>query len=215
MSVCECHQFVRVVPFERGGALTRETRLSIVVVNICRDRERTKTSLIRIGSGRWAVAAAIDGKLYVVGGAEKHSTDGRSSAERYDPQSNAWEVVAPHPIGKIYASAAAVLEGKLYVMGGAEEDGDDGELSSVARYDPSTKEWEEVASMSTARRYPTAVVVDGVLHVMGGWAEDCDYLSSVERYDPESDAWVTVAGMALIEGGVGAVAGLQYALLSI
>jgi len=164
---------------------------------------------------RWAAAAAIDGKLYVVGGAQKHSTDGLSSVERYDPQSNAWEVVAPHPIGKIYASAAAVLEGKLYVMGGAEEDGDDGELSSVARYDPSTKEWEEVASMSTARRYPTAVVVDGVLHVMGGWAEDCDYLSSVERYDPESDAWVTVAGMALIEGGVGAVAGFQYALLPI
>ena len=68
---------------------------------------------------RWAVAAAIDGKLYVVGGAQKHSTDGLSSVVRYDPQSNAWEVVAPHPIGKIYASAAAVLEGKLYVMGGA------------------------------------------------------------------------------------------------
>jgi hypothetical protein len=44
-----------------------------------------------------------------------------------------------------------------------------GDLSSVARYDPATNAWEAVASLSTARSWPTAVVLDGALYAMGGY----------------------------------------------
>ena len=87
-------------------------------------------------------AAAVDGKLYVMGGHD--GQNGLSSVERYDPAKNAWEAVAPMSAAR-YAPAAAVVEGKLYVMGG--HDGQN-RLSSVERYDPAGNEWVAMASMT-------------------------------------------------------------------
>ena len=87
-------------------------------------------------------AAAIDGKLYVMGG-----NDGQnrlSSVERFDPAKNAWEAVAPMSTART-CPAAAAIDGKLYVMGG--HDGQN-RLSSVERYDPATNEWAAMTSMA-------------------------------------------------------------------
>eukprot|EP00900_Chrysochromulina_parva_P011057 jgi/Chrpa1/19953/Chrysochromulina_OHIO_Genome00004853-RA len=160
---------------------------------------------------RWAAAAALDGNLYVVGGGE--DSDGRNSVARYDPATDAWEGVAPHPVAKIHASAAAVLDGKLYVMGGAVPGlGTSSEqLSGVARYDPATNAWEAVASLSTARSWPTAVVLDGALYAMGGYVGEGRGLGSVERYDSAADAWEAVPSMALTQRGY-VMSGFQCAL---
>ena len=97
-------------------------------------------------------AAAIDGKLYVMGG---YNGQRLSSVELYDPATNAWEAVAPMSTARI-ASAAAVSDGKLYVMGGYDGQG---RLSSVEQYDPAKDEWVAMASMAliTERSYFFAV----------------------------------------------------------
>jgi N-acetylneuraminic acid mutarotase len=142
-----------------------------------------------------SAAAAVDGKLYVMGGMDGQKRLS-SVVERYDPAKNAWEAVAPISTARD-ASAAAVLDGKVYVMGG--EDADHESLSSVERYDPAKNAWEAVAPMSTARYASAAVVVDGKLYVMGGYDGE-NRLSSVERYDPAKNEWVAMASMALNTG---------------
>jgi N-acetylneuraminic acid mutarotase len=67
-----------------------------------------------------------------------------SSVERYDPEKNAWEAVAPMSTARD-ASAAAVVDGKLYVMGGYDRQN---RLSSVEQYDPVKDEWVAMASMA-------------------------------------------------------------------
>jgi kelch-like protein 17 (actinfilin)/kelch-like protein 20 len=88
-------------------------------------------------------AVVVDGKLYVLGGADADG-DALSSVERYDPAKNAWEAVAPMSTAR-YDSAAAVVDGKLYVMGGM---ADGNALSSVERYDSAKNEWVPMASMA-------------------------------------------------------------------
>ena len=96
-----------------------------------------------MSTARYALAAAaVDGKLYVMGGYDGQNR--LSSVERYDPAKNAWEAVAPMSTARSGLAAAAV-DGKLYVMGG--HDGQNG-LSSVERYDPARNEWVAMASMA-------------------------------------------------------------------
>ena len=105
-----------------------------------------------------SAAAAVDGKLYVMGG----DAEGRwiSSVERYDPAKNAWEAVAPMSMARS-SHAAAAIDGKLYVMGGAYDS--QHRLSSVERYDPAKNAWEAVAPMSTARGHSAVAASDGKL----------------------------------------------------
>ena len=95
-------------------------------------------------------AAVVDGKLYVMGGSDGQNR--LSSVERYDPETNAWEAVAPMSMARC-PSAAAVVDGKLYVMGGF-NGRQNLPFSSVERYDPAKDEWVAMASMAltTERR---------------------------------------------------------------
>ncbi|KOO29404.1 kelch-like protein [Chrysochromulina tobinii] len=148
-------------------------------------------------------AAAVDGKLYVMDGADDDG-HGLSSVERYDLAKNAWEAVAPMSTAR-YALAAAAVDGKLYVMGGADADGHT--LSSVEQYDSTANVWEAMPSMSTARSGLAAVAVDGKLYVMGGNdTDDESSLSSVERYDLAKNAWEAVAPMSTARDGFAAAA---------
>ena len=98
----------------------------------------------------------------------------------------------------------AVLDGKFYTVGGEGADAD--YSNSVERYDLTTKSWEAVAPMATARGSSSATVLGGKLYAMGGGAawNDIGRLSSVERYDPALDAWEAVAPMATAREQFGA-----------
>jgi N-acetylneuraminic acid mutarotase len=148
-----------------------------------------------------SAAAAVDGKLYMMGGKDADD-ESLSSVERYDPAKNAWEAVAPMSTAR-YGFAAAAVDGKLYVMGGRDNQN---RLSSVERYDLAKNAWEAVAPMSTARYDLAAAVVDGKLYVMGGHDADNESLSSVERYDPAKNAWEAVARMSAARIGLVAAA---------
>ena len=70
-----------------------------------------------VRGGRVPAVAVLDGKLYVVGGWGNGFHDCLSSVERYDPSTNAWEVVQPMASTRDDA-VAALLDGKLYAVGG-------------------------------------------------------------------------------------------------
>jgi len=59
-------------------------------------------------------AAAIDGKLYVVGG---WSWSLKTALEVYDPATDTWSTKANMPTSR-EGLAAAAIDGKLYVVGG-------------------------------------------------------------------------------------------------
>ena len=59
--------------------------------------------------------AAVDGKIYAIGGYDGGSV--LDSVEAYDPQLGAWALVASMS-GKRHCHASVVLDGKIYAMGG-------------------------------------------------------------------------------------------------
>lgn len=76
-------------------------------------------------------AGAINGKLYVVGGANEK---GRLSVvEVYDPATNTWSTETPMPTAR-KGLACAVIDGKLYVVGGSNNA--DRIVSTVEVYSP-------------------------------------------------------------------------------
>ena len=130
---------------------------------------------------QYHAVAILDGKLYAVGGY------GLSSAERYDPVTNAWEAVAP--MAEARQSGMAVLDGKLYAVGGFNNND---HLSSVERYDPGTDAWEAVAPLTLARFGAGVAALEGKLYAMGGRVEEDDEVNrAVARLGKK--AWAQVA----------------------
>jgi hypothetical protein len=57
--------------------------------------------------------------------------------------------------------------------------------STLEEYDPMTDTWKEVASMPTARYWPSSSVVDGKIYVVGGSPGGGALLPTMEEYTPE------------------------------
>jgi N-acetylneuraminic acid mutarotase len=136
-----------------------------------------------------AVAAVVDGKIYVIGGYPIFGP-----VQQYDPATDTWQIKSPGSgcAGGCVESAAASLDGKIYVF--------DGIVTGVAsidntrfvnQYDPMTDTWTRKNDMpgSINLHRMAAGVVNGQIYVVGGQP------ISNERYDPISDTWTTLAAM--------------------
>jgi len=134
-------------------------------------------------------AAALDGKIYVVGGFE---ADGAPSAkvEGYDPATNTWAEAARLPEPRHHAAAAAM--GGLYVLGGFGSTFQDAR-ADVFLYTPSRNEWTAVDPLVNARGGHGAAVIGFDLYAVGGAragpADGLENVAPVERYDPRSGEW--------------------------
>ena len=107
--------------------------------------------------------AALDGKIYAVGGCSEGYHRCLSSVEAYDPQTNTWSTVAGMGTARMYFGLA-VMRGKLYAVGGV-SDGTSISISSPIQYspfppvsiataeayDPQHDRWEAVTPMASAR----------------------------------------------------------------
>lgn len=84
-----------------------------------------------------ATAIGPDGKIYAIGGFGGPKNTCLKAAERYDPKTNKWEVIADLNIPRRALSAVALPDG-IYAIGGF-----DGQnyLSSIEKYDESKNEW--------------------------------------------------------------------------
>ncbi|XP_068688173.1 kelch-like protein 12 [Montipora foliosa] len=114
-----------------------------------------------------------------------------STASRFDPHNNKWEVVASLNEGRYRASGAA-MGGKIYVAGGRNRGG--GSMSSCEVYNPSSDEWQLMPSLKVPRCYASMVCCEGRLYVLGGTTILSRTRSSrpltVEEFDSERQIWV-------------------------
>ncbi len=172
-------------------------------VYVCGGYDRTSwlSSCEKSRLGRWTGIAAmnqmrpglamvtVDQKLFAFGG-----YNGRryflSSVERYDRESNRWEMVSPMPTNRSNPGAA-VFNGWIYVCGGWNGTN---ALSVCESYDQTRDQWQTVAPMMETRSDLSLVVLNERLYALGGggW-------KSVEVYDVNKNEW-TLLPQKLIEG---------------
>ena len=146
-------------------------------------------------------AAALDGKIYVVGGFEKPSLGNvmnfaiTRSVEMYDPATDQWTSKAPLPIG-LHHVGIGVVDGRLYVIGGYAQSAFSvwKPMATVYVYDPAADSWTERAPLPTARGALSVTVHDGKLYAIGGFDRKANN-AQVEVYDPAQNEWTTAASL--------------------
>ena len=140
-------------------------------------------------------AAAVDGKIYVVGGGRTDMRDGKpfenqanGDTDEYDPKADSWRVRTPMPEGGTHNSIA-VLDGKIYIAGGFAGRQHTLPTASVYSYDPAADTWRKLASLSGPRAAISLAAVDGKVHAIGGrvMGEETT-IPTHEDYDPTSDS---------------------------
>jgi uncharacterized repeat protein (TIGR01451 family) len=140
-------------------------------------------------------AAAMDGKIYVIGGGTDQI---QSTLHVYDIATDSWSAREPMPEPR-WAHAATALNGEIYVIGGM--DANTTPVASTYVYSPTSNSWRTVAPMSTPRYWVASAALDGKLYVVGGAGE----LKTVEEYDPATDTWTPKAPMLQGRAAPGAV----------
>lgn len=146
-------------------------------------------------------AAALDGRIYVVGGFESPAFGNvlnlsiSDRVEVYDPQTDRWAIKAPLPVGLHHAGVVAVGQ-QLYVAGGYTRSGLSvwKPVASLYRYDPNTDRWSEGRPMSTPRGALALAVVKERILAIGGYNGEIN-VPAVEEYDPQTDQWTAKASL--------------------
>lgn len=179
------------------------------------------------------VAAAVGGKIYVIGGATTHPGSPEPSVhptrphravgtvEEYDPTANTWRVRSPMPTARNHAGIG-VVGGKIYVIGGRVGAAFIGVASNtdvVEEYDPAADQWGAVrARMLTARSAVAWGVHGGRIYVAGGEFQDDRLMAAfraLEAYDPATNRWAILPRMPVPRHGLaGAVVGNRLHLVS-
>ena len=157
-----------------------------------------------------AQAVAVDGKIYVIGGAhfnlpgkdkgdpfvlgQPQSQMVTGAVEEYDPKTNTWRARSPMPTGRNHFFAGAV-DGKIYAINGrlgtsfvTLSDTTD----IVEEYDPKNDVWTFKSRAPTRRGDVSGAVVNGKLYVVGGEMEEPRgkvTFWAFEAYDPKANSW--------------------------
>lgn len=160
-------------------------------------------------------AAAIDGDLYVSGGAASTSDwTPMSEVWRLATGAQVWDALEPMPEGR-YGHRMVALGGRLYVVGGA------GDSDDVLVWEPD-RGWSRAATMPGHRHHLAVVAVDDEIWAIGGRDHDEAVLRDVDVYDPETDTWrdgpdlpfpVSAAAAGVIDGTIHIVGGEDPAVL--
>jgi len=135
---------------------------------------------------------ALEGLLYVTGGAVLEDGDGIPDVQCFDPKTSQWKELQSMLIPRS-GSAACSLNGHLYIIGGWHASTEN--TNKVERYDPSKDEWQSVASMNERRYRPGVAVIDGKIYVCGGEEGWDRYHDTIESYNSETDKWEVVGEM--------------------
>jgi N-acetylneuraminic acid mutarotase len=140
-----------------------------------------------------------DGKVLIVGG---QAGGPLSSAEVYDPATGAFTFAAPIHFPRYGHTASLLPDGAVLIVGGGGYYDDEGVFvigyTTAERYDPVTRTWADVASISYGRAFHTATVLDdGKVLVAGGMYRDNplddNITPTIEVYDPTTGRWTLAA----------------------
>jgi N-acetylneuraminic acid mutarotase len=139
--------------------------------------------------------AAVDGKVYVIGGRANgvlKTTAVENSVEVYDPAANTWTALAPKPTG-VVNDEAGVIGGIIYIPGGG----------VLEAYNPATNTWATRAPMPAVVSSGAVAVVGSKLYVLGGKVEGV-VVGTCYVYDQPGNSWSTCAPMGYARQSAGA-----------
>ena len=179
-------------------------------------------------------AAAVDGKIYVIGGASTHPGSKETAVhparphrsvdtnEVYDPATNTWETSSPMPTARNHA-AVGVVNNKIYIIGGRIGAAlmlvPATNVDIVEEYDPATNQWGGLKrSMPTARSAMAWGTHKGKIYVAGGEMRNAlsyGTYRAVEAFDPATNSWSLLPPMLIPRHGLaGDVIGNRLHLVS-
>ena len=146
-----------------------------------------------------AMAATLDGVLYVAGG-----NDGRGPSDQVARlDGDHWRRLAPLPRGR-QAGGLVALDGRLYLVGGVVEGG---LASDTQVYDPAADRWSPAPGLPTRREHLGAAAAGGRVYVVGGRTGGIgSNLAAAEAFDPAAGRWSAVAPLPTARGGLAATA---------
>ncbi|MEW5854417.1 MAG: kelch repeat-containing protein [Myxococcota bacterium] len=110
-------------------------------------------------------AAAVDGRLYVVGCLGGGNFGATGITLEYDPAANMWTTRAPMPAGtERGSSAVGVVRSKVYVAGGLRGSS----VTDFSSYDTATNTWEILPPMPVPRDHLVGGAVGDTFYALGG-----------------------------------------------
>ncbi len=159
--------------------------------------------------------AAVNGKLYVLGGVSPMT----AAVHSYSPDTGEWtELTSIQRNGQTYAlggAAVGVIGTKIYVAGGFESFSDTS--NATLCYDTATDTWTEVPNLPDPLNHAGGVGFGGKLWVFGGrfgFDFPHDGSDKVQVYDPASDSWdTTTYVMPTARASIGAAVEVNGRLL--
>ena len=180
-----------------------------------------------------AIAAAVDGKIYVIGGATTMEGSKQpfftafgparvlGTNQVYDPATNTWESRNSMSVPRNHAFSG-VVNGKIYVIGGRTGHGfilSATNTDVVEEYDPASDMWSLPKERMPTARSGGASGSDGRrIYVAGGEVTTTELVAAfraVEAYDPVTNSWTTLPSMLMPRhGAAGAVIGNRFHLVS-
>ncbi len=158
----------------RAAATTRHDAFSLST------RTWSRRAAMPVGTRR-AAAAAIDGRMHVVGGLGGNTHDSEypryDTHWIYDPATDAWAAGTPLPY-PVSGATAAAIDGRMYVV----------TSDSMHVYDSVADEWTQLRGRPTSARDGAATAIDGKLHVIGGTTRS-GAVGLLEIFDPATGKW--------------------------
>jgi N-acetylneuraminic acid mutarotase len=137
-----------------------------------------------------AAVAALDGRLYVIGGCTTSSCSPEASdVFVYDPVSDSWTTVASYPAGLAFASCGAI--GAEIVCAGGERGGV--VTNAAYSYNPKTNTWTALAPLPMGLAASSSAAADGQLLVAGGFTGSTDVVTNAAfAYHPDTNTWTAL-----------------------
>jgi len=170
--------------------------------------ERGWEALAPMPTARGAhAAAAIGGRLYVVGGAPENLGDRGeepfATLDIYDLRTGRWSSGPSMPTARHHVAAAAAA-GKLYVAGGRRPG--DFSLGAFERFDPETGSWERLADLPQHAASLDVVASGDQVIVVGGGDDLAGWVTPATwSYDIPTGRWRRLPDLRVARHGLRAV----------
>jgi hypothetical protein len=145
-------------------------------------------------------AAAVDGKLYVVGGYTVALAGHTPPVSIYDPKTNLWTAGAPMPTPRDHLGAAAV--GNIIYTFGGDLATHSNSADAVEGYHVDTGVWIPHGTLPTVRGSMSAVSLGDRIWVMGGQDGSRTY-DDVDEYTPGTGQWKKMEPLLMPRHGFG------------
>lgn len=151
-----------------------------------------------------ATAQAIDGRIYLTGGAPNEGEPSFASLDIYDIASDRWRSGAAMPTAREHLASCAV-SGTMIVVGGW-KDGPRIAQPVAEQYVPAFDRWVSLPPMGIARGGLAAVAIGSSCHVVGGedWALPMPgTFTTHEVFETATGRWTTDVPMPTPRHGLG------------